>query len=433
MQCSEIADQVQQLQSPVRYDMILPMNARDEFSRGWRTLLACSLGNGSGLSGIPFFTFGVFVLPLVSAFGWQRGDVASAASFLILGTAITAPVVGAMIDRFGAYRVSLISFVLLSIGYYLLTKQSGAIAMFYACWLALSLVGGGTTPVVWTRAVNLWFDRGRGLALGIALAGSGLSGVLAPPLMNRAIETWGWQGGYIAIALYILVIALPLIALLYKDRPAVTVDTLGMTSAVAEPPGMTLREALHSPAFWKIALGFIAVSGVIAGTIINLVPLLVDRGLARSSAASVAGIMGIAVLLGRVGIGFLLDRLSAPKVATVLLLLCGAGCFMLSRADTPAWAITLCVVALGLGAAAEVDLVAYLTSRYLGMKAYGRIYGLQLTSFYIGAAVGPAAFGKSFDFYQSYVPALYFATGALIFGAIVVGTLGKPPDFGGRH
>ncbi len=410
----------------------MSMSAGEEFSRGWKTLLACSLGNGSGLSGLSFYTFGVFVLPLVSAFGWQRGDVVWAASFLIFGTAITAPIVGAFIDRFGAYRVSLGSFLLLAAGYYLLPNQNGDIRFFYATWLVLSLVGGGTTPVVWTRAVNLWFDRGRGLALGLALAGSGLAGVLAPSLTNRAIETWGWQGGYIALAAYIAVVALPLIALLYKDRPPVSVKTVAAEVTAPEAPGLTLAQALRSTAFWKIALAFVFVSAAIAGLIINLVPLLVDTGMDRSKAASVAGIMGIAVMLGRVGIGFLLDRLSAPAVAAALLLLCAAGCFILSYSAIPVWIIACCVIALGLGAAAEVDLVAYLTSRYLGMKAYGRIYGLQLTSFYAGAAIGPAAVGKSFDHYQSYGPALYAIVGALIFGAIVVGTLGRPPDFSAR-
>ena len=83
----------------------------DEFRRGWKTLLASAMGNGSGLSGIAFYTFGVFIVPLVTAFGWTRGQVSIAASFMILGTAITAPIIGSIIDRLGAQRVALISMV----------------------------------------------------------------------------------------------------------------------------------------------------------------------------------------------------------------------------------------------------------------------------------------------------------------------------------
>ena len=420
-----------------RYAMIeslqggaVSLSMRDEFARGWRTLAACSLGNGSGLSGVAFYAFGIFVIPLTEAFGWSVGQVTVGSSFLILGTAFTAPIVGSFIDRFGAYRVSLLSFSALVVGYALLTQLGNNISMFYLAWILLSLVGGGTTPVVWTRSVNLWFDRGRGLALGIALGGSGLSGVLAPPLITKAIQNWGWQGGYLVVSAFILVLAMPLIALLFKDRPDELAVSSGETRAAI--PGFTAHEALRHLTFWKIALGFFLVSGFIAGLIINLVKLLVETGMDRVAAAGIASIMGIAVVVGRVGIGFLLDRLPAPAVACALLLLCALGCYTMSIPGVPVWALSLCVAALGLGAAAEVDLVAYLTSRYLGMKAYGRVYGMQLTSFYLGAAIGPAAIGLSFDHFKSYGPALYLAVGGLTLGALVLATLGKPPDFGGR-
>jgi MFS family permease len=167
----------------------------------------------------PSDTFGVFVLPLTTAFGWSRGEVSIAASFLIVGTAITAPVIGTIIDRFGARRVGISSMLALAAGYAALTQLDGRIATFYASWLLLSLIGGGTTPVVWTRTVNLWFDRGRGLALGLALAGSGVAGVFAPLATTHIIGNYGWQAGYLAIGAFIALLAVPLIALLLEDKP----------------------------------------------------------------------------------------------------------------------------------------------------------------------------------------------------------------------
>lgn len=405
----------------------------DEFRRGWRPLLASSIGNGAGLSGLAFYTFGVFVVPLVEAFGWTRGTVSGAASSLIIGTAITAPIIGSIIDRYGVRRVGIGSMIALALGYAALSQLGDSIAMFYAAWLALSLIGGGTTPVVWTRTVGVWFDRGRGLALGLALAGSGFASLFAPVLTNKAIAAWGWQGGYLAIGAFILFLAVPLIALFLKERPPVTAPATTGSAAGAgaahELPGLSLEEARRTAAFWKIALGFFFVSGVVAALIINLVPLLIDRGLDRADAAAIASVMGIAVLGGRIGIGFLLDRLHAPAVARTLLGLCAGGCLLLSLGDVPGWVIGLAVMSLGLAAAAEVDLVAFLTSRFFGMKAYGKIYGWQLTAFYLGAAIGPFAAGRAYDHFQSYVPTLYFAAGALLFGAIVTGTLGKPPEF----
>jgi MFS family permease len=409
-------------------------NAATEFRRGWRPLIAAAIGNGSGLSGLAFYTFGVFVLPLVAAFGWTRGEVSTAASFLIIGTAITAPLIGSVIDRYGARRVGIASMIALSLGYAALTQLDGTLGLFYVAWLGLSLIGGGTTPVVWTRTVNIWFDRGRGLALGIALAGSGLAGVFAPVIVSRIIAEHGWQAGYLAVGGFILLVSVPLIALLLEERPksvsTATPENAAAASAAAVEaaplPGFVLAEALRQVAFWKIAIGFFLVSGVIAALIINLIPLLVDRGLAQQSAASIAGVMGIAVLVGRVAIGFLLDRFAAPAVARLLLGICAVGCFALTIPDASMWLVTISVLSLGLAAAAEVDLVAYLTSRFFGMRSYGEIYGWQLTSFYLGAALGPLAAGMAYDHYQSYVPTLYFACGAMIFGALVTGSLGKP-------
>jgi predicted MFS family arabinose efflux permease len=117
-----------------------------------------------------------------------------------------------------------------------------------------------------------------------------------------------------------------------------------------------------------------------------------------------------------------------------LLIASAAGCLMLSVEGTPTWVAVICVISLGLAAAAEVDLLAYLSSRCFGLKAYGQIYGWQISSFYIGAAIGPFCIGLSYDAFGGYLQALYFAVVALIFGAIVIGTIKLPKAFeGGGH
>ncbi|MDA0892873.1 MAG: MFS transporter [Proteobacteria bacterium] len=414
------------------------LSTKQEFQRGWRTLLACSIGNGFGLSGFAFYTFGVFVIPLVDAFGWTRGEVSTAASFLLLGTVFTAPIVGTIVDRYGAKRVGLISMACLCVGYASLTQLGGGIAFFYAMWLMMAIVGGGTTPVVWTRAVNLWFDKGRGLALGLALAGSGLAGIVGPGVATALIESFGWQAGYLGISAIIMVIALPLIALLFNDHApsaaqakqsddsVVQASTTGHQSGHA---GLTFQESYKTVVFWKIAIGFFFISAIIAGLLINLIPLLIDRDMSAMDAAKIAGVLGFAVLFGRIGVGFLIDHFRAPLVAALLFSATAAGCFLLTLDSAPSWVFLIAVITLGLSAAAEIDLVAFLVSRFFGLKAYGKIYGSQLSVFYLGAAVGPLAVGMSFDIFGSYEVALYGAIVILLFGSIVIGGLGKPRNF----
>ncbi len=397
---------------------------KNEFLRGWRTLLASSLGNAAGLSGLPFYTFGVFVVPLSAAFGWTRGEASAAASCLILGTAITAPLVGSLIDRVGARRVALASLTGLALGYALLTQLGGGVAWFYAAWLAMSLIGGGTTPVVWTRAVTIWFDRSRGLALGLTLAGSGLASIFGPLFCTALIERFGWQAGYLGVGALIAFVAIPLVALLFKEYPQTQAQH---ATAAPELPGLTFQEAVRTFAYWRIAIAFLFISGAITALLINIVPLLRDRGLSSVEAAQMAGTMGIAVLVGRIVVGMLLDRFAAPRVALALLSATAFGCLALSLGNAPTWLLLLSVVSLGFAAAAEVDLVAFLVSRYFGLKAYGRIYGSQLTAFYLGAAVGPALIGIAYDRFGGYTQGLFVIAAVLIAGALVIGTLGAPP------
>ena len=108
--------------------------ALDEFKSGWQILTASSVGIASGLSGLAFYTFGVFIVPLEQAFGWSRGDLSIASSFLIIGTAITAPIIGTIIDKYGARRVGLWSTLALSLGYLGLTQLQENIMAFYAVY-----------------------------------------------------------------------------------------------------------------------------------------------------------------------------------------------------------------------------------------------------------------------------------------------------------
>ena len=414
-----------------------------EFRTGWRTLVASIFGNGSGLSGLAFYTFGVFVVPLSEAFGWSRGQISIAASFLIIGTAFTAPIVGALIDRVGARKVAIVSLIALSLGYVGLTQLGPSILWFYAAWLLVSLIGGGTTPVVWTRAVILWFDRSRGLSLGLTLSGAGLAGIFGPLACTLLIQRFGWQAGYLGVGAFLFFVTLPIIIFLLRDKPRNTAAAASLAQQASEPAttvqqtstpapqltGMTFHEGVRTVAFWKIAIGFFFVSAAVAGLIINLVPLLISRGMTNVEAAQIAGFLGIAVLFGRVGVGLLLDRFPAPQIGRLLLGGTAIGCWFLSLAGAPTWVAVLSVMCLGLAAAAEVDLVAYLSSRYFGMLSYGKIYGWQLTSFYLGAAIGPLAMGLAVDRFDSYTQVLYVSCGILLFGALVVGSLGKPPEF----
>ena len=181
----------------------------NEFFSGLKPLMGAMIGAGCGLSSISFYTHGAFVVSISSNTGWSRGDVQLGVSIMILMAIITAPIVGVLVDRFGARRVALISIPLygLSMGsFYFLSTWLSA---YYLAWSIMSVLAAGTLPVTWTRVVNGWFDKHRGIALGITLAGTGFAATLAPTYVTWLITEFGWQKAYLLLALTITLIGFP--------------------------------------------------------------------------------------------------------------------------------------------------------------------------------------------------------------------------------
>jgi MFS family permease len=385
---------------------------------GWKILLASLIGVGLGLTALPFYTIGVFAKPVSEAFGWSRAIAPSGILFSMFGTACAAGIAGALIDRHGARKVALVSQAGLAIGFLLFATQTGSPLLWRANWFLLAVFGVGTTPITWSRGIAEWFVRSRGFALGIALAGTGVTAFVAPPLVGAAIAAFGWRGAYVAIALAILLVGMPTVWLLFPKGGARALGT-----GQGATPGLTLGEALRGYRFWLILVSFAGISFGVGGAIPNLVPILLDQGIAEP--ALYASLLGANVILGRLLAGWLLDRFWAPAVAAGLLALPALACVLLAQSLWPAVAAAL----IGLAGGAEFDLIAYLTARYFGMRNYGRIYAWQWTGFSLAAGAGAWVFALSFDKTGSYAAALYGAAALMLGGGIALAGLGRYPTF----
>jgi MFS family permease len=397
-----------------------------EFRHNWKVVVAAGAGVGVGLTGLPFYTFGVFIKPLAEDMGWSRAAISTGMLCLNSAVVLTGPFIGSLIDRRGVRTVALLSLVGLAIGFGLLSISGPAISTFYLAWLALAFMGCGTTPLTWTRAVALNFDRRRGLALGLALLGTGIASLLGPPLVQKLIAAHGWQAGYRGMGLFVLLCIVPVVyAGIGNRKPSVTQP---VQSSATMLTGLRYADAMRSGRFWAIAIGIFLVILGQAGFTVHLIPLLGDRGIAPAQAAGVAGVLGLSVIVGRILVGLLLDRFHAPKVARIFLALPALALAILYvRTDLPS--AYLAAGLLGLAAGAEVDLLSYLVSRYFGLRSYGAIYGTALSLFGLGAGLGPIVTGRVFDLTGSYEPALLAGIIAFMAGALLIGTLGRYPDF----
>jgi MFS family permease len=171
------------------------------------------------------------------------------------------------------------------------------------------------------------------------------------------------------------------------------------------------------------------VAGSISGLITNVVPLLIDKGITVKEASAFAGLIGISVIIGRLGIGYLVDRIWAPFIAALFLSMPALGALLLMGAALETSMISLSIILIGLAAGAEIDLVAYLSSRYFGLKSYGKIYGVLLMVFSVSAGLAPTVFGMSFDHYGNYGVILPIAALLSFVGGALMLFLGAYPQF----
>jgi MFS family permease len=397
------------------------LTARDEFRRGWKIILVAAVGLGFGLSALPIYSIGVLTKPLTAAFHISRGDVQSIYTCMTIGNLLASPFLGVMIDRHGVRRITLISVILMSIGMAMMGLAQ-SLWQLYAIGFVMSVLGVGTAPVTWTRVIVDWFSVKRGFALGLALAGTGVVAIFLPLYTTWLVTDFGWRGAFAGLGALPLVFALPLSYYLLYDRTGGTA-TLATKAAVASNDA-EFGEVIRGYRFWVMSVAIFLVGACVAGLVSALVPILTDRGFTPGVAARVASVIGIMVIVGRAGAGYLLDRVWAPGVALVLLSAPIIGCFILASRVSGIPAMVLAAATIGLAVGAEFSVLAFMVGKYFGQRRYGIIYACLYAVFKLSAGVGTPMFGYSFDITRSYNFILYVSAGALLVGSTLLLTLG---------
>lgn len=402
------------------------MTPNGEFKRGWKVVLAASLGVGTGLSPLPFYTIGVFVRPLSAEFGWTVDQILVALIVTTLSVLVTSPIVGILTDKYGVRRIALGSTAAFGLCFILFAFNPGSLFLFYANYALLSVLGTGTLPITWTRAVNNWFRESRGLALGLSLLCTGIFGSLAKIYANWIIDVAGWRVAYAALAAFPLIIALPVAIAFFHDvdEPAANAG-----DPVIAEDGLSLKEAFGTRQFWTIGIALFLITLPIGGIIPNLERLLGSKGFDTGQAVELAGIIGLSVLIGRPVGGWLIDRFWAPGIAFFLLSAPVVAFLIIGHITLSMPLAAFCVFLVGFASGVEYDVVAYLVSRYFGMRAYSTIYGFLYVAFALGAGFGPYLIGRAFTLHQTYNGALALGAGVLLLGAAMLLTLGRYPVF----
>ncbi|KMS56480.1 MFS transporter [Novosphingobium barchaimii LL02] len=392
---------------------------------GWVVVFAAMIGLAMGLSPLPFYTVGMFAPELQSAFGWTFASLMGAITVQSLVVMATGPMAGFAVDRFGPRPVALVSLVLFGLTFMSLSLSNGNLWIYYAQWMLMSVVGAGTLTATWTYTVNGWFEKHRGLAIGVASTGTGITGFLVKPFAAWLIGDFGWRTAFVVIGALPIVVGVPVVALLFRERGERA--AINSTAPAIVEGGATLREALHDRRFWVMTFAFLLIAFALTAPTPNLENILKTRHFALAEIGAITAGFGLSVIAGRVIGGWLLDRFWAPGCALVILAMPALGSFMLAQPQVDTSHAVLSVIALGLGAGFEFDLLAYLIARYFGRRNYGTIYGCFYTVIAFGGGLGPVVYGWAFDTMGRYDVALMAGVGCLVAGGISLLAMGRYP------
>ncbi len=396
---------------------------------GWWVVFTAALGLFLGAIPIVVFSFSVFLKPIAQEFHAGRGAVSFAFTLHNLIAGISIPFAGWLIDRFGARRVILPSMILVALVLLLSEFCSGNIWQLYAFYGSLGLLNCGAGPVPYANVISHWFDRYRGLALGLMMFGLGLGAFITPSLAQYLIVRIGWHSTYAVVGVGILLVSLPVVAMFLKERPeqagllpdgAISAHRALPIKNDANDRGMSWHETWHSGTFWLLLSAFIVVSASVHACFTHMAAILGDRGSHAQSAALASSLLGGGVLIGRTGSGYLLDRFFAPRVAAVIFGGAAIGIALLRIASSQELAFAAAFL-IGIALGAEGDIMPYLTSRYFGLRSFGEIFGFTFAGFALAGGLGAYLMGAAFDAKGSYdFPLASFCIAALSGAALMM-------------
>ena len=400
---------------------------RNEFKSAWKVLVAGMLGVMCGASPLPFNTIGFVLGPLNAEFGWSFASISAGVTVFGITASLLAPVIGALADRIGVRIIALASLFAFALSFAAMGLIPGSQSAWFGMWFMIGLVSMGSTPVTWSRAINMWFYRSRGLALGLLLVGTSIAALTVPKVAVWAIENYGWRGMYPIVALFPLLLALPIGMLWFREpTPA---ETPAEITAGGSLVGVTFAQAAKDRRFWTIWASIALVALAYGGAHIHMPEIIKQHGLTAKEGAGIMGMIGIALLSGRIITGWLLDRIWAPFVCLPILSIPALACYWLMGNGTSEAMVWASAFLLGFAAGAESDLIAYLASRYFGMAHYGKIYGMLYMPFGIFSAISPVLYGRIRDTTGSYDQMLMAAIFLFVSGALLLLTLGRYPVF----
>ncbi len=408
---------------------------------GWWVVLATSLIHFWG-AGTFYYSFTAFFNPIVDEFGWSYAATSFAASLRSVEAGIASPLVGFATDRFGARRLLFLGSILTGFGFVLLS-QINSLWSFYLVFVFISLGSSLLLPIPGWAAVTSWFAKKGGTAIGVCSAAVGVGGILVY-LVSWMIGLYGWRSTLIIIGAGMWVIGIPC-SLIVRRRPessdlgldtqGTMEDFSGHAESWVNPQAVaardySLRQALRTRSFWVIAVTMAISSMALGAVVVHVMPYLISINFAREAASLIASALVVASIAGRLGLGWLSNRLSNRYLLASGLLLQATGMLFLATLHS-FWQAIVFSVLFGPGYGGLITIRLTLQAEYFGEKAFGAIQGTIMAITIAGTFISPLLAGMVYDLCGSYRPAWVFIAAAA-FASISLALKAHPPQEEGR-
>lgn len=395
-------------------------DAPAEWRGGWPLSLAAMLGIYAAV--LYVYTTGLFIAPLQQEFGWDRTRVTGGMLLVGIVAAIGNPVIGRLLDRLPAAAIARVGAIGQAASLALLAATGRDGRVWWIGWALVAISALAISVPVWLVGVVRHFDIARGKALALGYCGSSLAAMTVPLFTRGLIAALGWRGAYLGIGALALA-ASGAAALILTFSEAGT----GPLRAQAEPGAPSrARAALCGTVFWRIALMSVIVTLGVIGLTVHFVPICEDAGLDRTSAATLAGLIGLSGIIGRLATGALLDRFAARLIGAAIFLIPALACLGLWLGHPGAMGLAFVALAVGAALGAELDIMAFVTGRYFALADYGFLFGILTGIVGCAAGFGPVAASLLRDLTGSYATLAFVLMLGFAAASVLVGTLPAP-------
>jgi MFS family permease len=410
----------------------LSSRINDKIFYGWVILASCLITN-TFLVGIRH-TFGVFFKSIESEFLLTRLQTSSVASIFMAFSAIFAIISGWAMDRFGPKHVVRAMGLITGISL-LLTSQVNFQWQLFITYSFLAAIGtGGAIPVLMS-VISRWFDKKRGLALGIGLSGGSIGTIIMAPFSAYLIATLDWRNAYMVLGLLALFV-IGSLSVLLRNNPAeigvlpdgakqpVTGPTENQSNSNSQSPGLLLSQAFRTGNFWLIFICWLTFAICIALILTHFVPYVTDMGISTMEAASILSLSAVCAIISRLLIGRASDIIGR-KVPTIIFIVWKAGSLLWLIWSHEMWMIYVFAVAFGFSwGAIGVTTLAWATDVFHGRNLGITIGALEI-GYALGSAIGPAVGGAVFDANNNYYAAFAIGAGAMLLTAVLTVLIGR--------